>query len=780
MAHPKRKTAQELSDRGAPLHEPRGQRGAVVCVCALLALACVAVYGQTLWYDFSNYDDPQYVTENPAVRKGLDWAGVVWAFTTDRALYMHPLTWMSHMADCELYGLHPWGHHLTNLLLHTADSILLFLVFLRMTRRLWPSALVAALFAVHPLHVESVAWIAERKDVLSMLFWAAGLGAYAWHRERPGLVRYLAVAFLFLMGLLSKPMVVTLPFVLLLLDYWPLGQVDRTAPLGVMARRIVRLAAEKTPLFLMTAVFSAVTYIMQARGHNLASAEKYPLAARCANAVVVYVLYLVKTVWLAGLAAYYPHPVTRPGWQVAGAAVVLVAVTLLCLREARRRPYLIVGWLWYLGTLVPVIELVQAGSFSHADRYTYIPLIGIFVMIAWGMADLAAARRVPPRVLASVSVAVLAALTVCAGVQATSWRNGETLWRHAIESGHPSASAYSNLGAIAMGKEHYDEARASLAKALELDPGHVDTLNNLCALNIKQRRYDEAKACLAEILERHPNQADALANLGKIDMDEGRYDDAKTHLSQALAEKPDQVEALNNMGVLAIRQGRHDEARTCLAKALELRPKQADALNNLGMMELAEGRQDDAKAHLTEALALQPNHVGALCNMGLLAMNEGRDGDAEARLKKAAGLDPKCADAFSKLGALAARQGRHGEARQQLMKALELDPQNTEARNSLAWLLATCKDAQFRDGKKALEYALKAAEQPEPAWYCLDTLAAAYAADGQFGPAAETQEKAITALKQAPGGTPSDKQKNLSDMEKRLDMYKKNLPFVGE
>ncbi len=780
MAQAKQKKKESPAAFGAaPGGSPR-QGGLVVSVCVLLAFACCAVYGRTLWQDFVNYDDPLYVTDNTAVQQGLSWAGVVWAFTTNRALYMHPLTWLSHMADCSLYGLHPWGHHLTNLILHTADSILLFLVFARMTRRLWPSALVAALFAVHPLHVESVAWIAERKDVLSMLFWTACLGAYAWHRERPGLGRYLAVVFMFLLGLLSKPMVVTLPFVLLLLDYWPLEQMDRAAATGVLAKKAARLAVEKAPLFLITAAFSVITFTMQAQGNNLSFGEKVSLPARCANAVVVYVIYLVKTVWPTGLAAYYPHPLTRPAWQVAGAAVILVSITLLCLREARRRPYLIVGWLWYLGTLVPVIELVQAGSFSHADRYTYIPLIGIFIMFAWGLADLAAALHAPRRVLAASTVAALVLLAGCAAVQAGYWRNGETLFRHAIDAGYPSSAAYNNLGVLAMKDGRYDASRASLSKALEMDPDYVDGLNNMSALNIKQHRYEEARACLARVLAKHPDQVDALTNLGKMDLDEGRYDEAVTCLTRALEIKPEHVEALNNMGVLAIKQGRHDEARTWLARVLKLNPRQADAFSNLGMVDLAEGHQDDARTHLTEALRLKPDHAQALCNLGVLDMNQGRDDEAAAWLKKAADLDPNYADAVNKLGALAAKQGRYEEALRQLGRALEMDPQCAEARNSLAWLHATCRDARFRDGKKAVEYALQALEQSKSAWYCLDTLAAAYGADGQFALAVETQEKAVAVLGQAEGMAAAEKQRNMDDIEKRLALYKKGTAYIDE
>ncbi len=607
---------------------PGPQRRVEAVICSVLVLACVAVYGRTLSHDFLNYDDPLYVTENHAVQTGLSWANLVWAFTTDRAMYMHPVTWISHMVDCEFYGLHPWGHHLTNLILHAIDSVLLFLVFARMTRRLWPSALVAALFAVHPLHVESVAWIAERKDVLSMLFWTGALGAYAWHSRRPGAARYLAVTLLFLMALMSKPMVVTLPFVLLLLDYWPLGRVDRAAPFGGMARRAARLAVEKVPLFLMTALFCAVTFMMQFRANNLAFGEKVPFTARCANAVVVYALYLMKTLWPSDLAAYYPHPITRPLWQVAGAAVLLAAITLLCLRQARRRPYLIVGWLWYLGTLVPVIELVQAGTFSHADRYTYIPLVGVFIMVAWGAADLAAAWSVPRRAAALASGFALTVLAATAGVQAGYWHDSETLFRHAIDAGHESAAAYNNLAVLAISRRGNDEAEAYLKKALDLKPDF----------------------------------ADALANLGKITLDEGRYDEAKTYLTKALDLGPNQANVLNNLGVLATNQWRLDEASAYYMEALSLKPDHVDALNNLGKLALDQARYDEASTYLSKALAVKPDHTGALNNMGWCLVNQGQYAESEHYFRRAIEIDPKFTNAVNNLSIVLAVLGRPEEA----------------------------------------------------------------------------------------------------------------------
>ncbi len=539
-----------------------------------LVLACAAIYGQTLRHEFVTYDDGMYVTDNTEVQAGLSWANLVWAFTTKRAAHMHPLTWISHMIDCELYGLRPWGHHLSNVVFHTISSILLFLVFARITRRLWPSALVAALFAVHPLHVESVAWIADRKDLLSMLFWTGSIGAYAWYRQGPGPVRYLAMAFLYLLGLMSKTTVVTLPFVLLLLDYWPLGRIDRTARFGVMVRKALRLAVEKIPLFLLAALFAGLTYTIQAGVDTLSAGEQIPFSARCTNAVVVYVIYLLKTVWPSGLAVFYQHPIMRPAWQAAGAAVILAAITLFCLRQSRRHPYLIVGWFWYLGTLVPVIELIQFASFSHADRYTYIPSIGVFVMFVWGAADLAAMWHVPRRVVAAVSGVVLILFTVCAGVQTTHWRNTRTLFSHAVAVGQESFVAFNTLGQLALNEGHHDEAKAYLMKALDLRPNYVLALMSLGQIAVEQKRYDEAVAYLKKALSRKfldvKAHAVALNNLSGCLMYQGQYEEAQGYLRKALEIDPGYSDAMRNLGISLSRLGHQEEADGYLKKASEL------------------------------------------------------------------------------------------------------------------------------------------------------------------------------------------------------------------
>ncbi len=616
------------------------QKRMVAGVCVILVLACIAIYGQTLSHDFINYDDNVYVTENLNVQAGLNANSIGWAFVTEKALYFLPLTWVSLMLDHDLYGMRPGGYHLTNLVLHTGASLLLFLALRLLTGALWPSAFVAALFAVHPLNVESVAWIAERKGVLSAFFWMLAVGAYGLYARRGGTGRYAAVAAAFVLGLMSKPMVVTLPFALLLLDYWPLNRVDLTAPLAVTARNTARLAAEKIPLFLITLLSCVSTVVMQMRGHNIDIAGRISFAGRCANAMIVYVLYLAKAVWPSGLAVFYPFPDSRPVWQVAGAVLTLTAITALCLRHARRHPYLIVGWCWYLGTMVPVIGFVGIGDFSRADRYTYIPLVGIFIMVAWGMADLAAGCHLPRRAVAVASGAALAALTVFAGVQASHWRDSGTLFSHAVAVGQESCNAYNSLGEHATRQGHYDEAAIYLKKALELDPRFFPALNNLGAIGLARERYDEAKSYLTNALDLNPKDIDALYNLGVIALRQKHYDETRSYLEKALDLDPNHVKALNNMAALLMFQGRYDAAAVFLRRALNLKPDDADFLNNLGGCLMYQGQLEEAQHCFRKAIEIDPQNVSAMKNLGDTLAQLGRQDEANLYLRKAAGLKP--------------------------------------------------------------------------------------------------------------------------------------------
>jgi len=704
---------------------PFAERHAAALICVGLALLCFAVYGQILSHDFLKCDDDICVTDNPHVYTGLSWSNLVWACTKDISTYLIPVMWLSHMTDCQVYGLHPWGHHLTSLILHAANAVLLFLVFARMTGRMWPSALLAALFAVHPLNTETVSWIAERKGVLSAFFWIAALGAYAWHTRRRGAARYAFVVLFFLLGLMSKPSVLAFPCVLLLLDYWPFRRLDPVGGLRALFRSAARPAIEKTPLFLVTLLFCGITvYLTATRSSNFQLGAKVPFLDRCANTLVVYVIYLRQTLWPSGLAIYYPHPITRPLWQVAGAALLLAVITLFCLWNARKRPYLPVGWLWYLGTLVPVIGIVQNGDWAHADRYAYIPLVGVFIMVAWGLADLVAAHRLSARIAVLLSLSAIAALAVCAGLQARYWRDNDTLFRHAIDSGNESAMAWDNIGRAAMERGDYAEARAGLERAVKLDPDNTSAEHNLGLLSLRQKRYDEARTCLARVLQRAPGHAKALTNLGLVALEQGRYDEAGTLFTRALGVSPNDAKVLNNLGLLSLRQGRYDEAKSWLAKALDAAPDSAEALNNMGKLCLDLQRYDEAQNWFEKALVADPKYVIALDNMGLLALDRKRYEEARKWLTKALEVEPKNAEALVNLGSVAMDQGRDDEAASCLKRALAVEPNNVSALYNLS--VIEMDAGRFNDALALLDRVLQAnprhAKANNNAGWCLMSL----------------------------------------------------------
>ena len=496
--------------------------GLHIWVFLLLVIFALAVYWQVNGHEFVNYDDSLYVIENPQVKNGVDLNAVIWAFKSTHAANWHPLTWLSHMADVELYGLAPGAHHLTSVVFHIANSLLLFVVLRRMTGHLWQSAVVAALFALHPLHVESVAWVAERKDVLSTFFWLLTMLGYARYAERPGVARYLLVVGCFMLGLMTKPMLVTLPFVLLLLDYWPLRRVgierfgEHQSGNLPCWRPLLGLVWEKLPLFLLAIVSSVITFWAQKKGGAVGSMELYPLTSRVANALVSYVKYIGKTIWPVDLAAFYPHPGSLPAWQVVGAGVLLGLITVAALRSLRQRPWFIVGWLWFVGTLVPVIGLVQIGLQAMADRYTYIPLIGLFMIVAWGVSELIGGWQHKKKLLATAAIILLMVLSVVSWRQTTYWKNSVTLFQHALAVTENNYWMHNNLGFALTAQGRLDEAIAQYENALKINPVYEPAHLNLGIALISQGKVDQCIAYYQDVLRHRPDFAEVHHNLGVI------------------------------------------------------------------------------------------------------------------------------------------------------------------------------------------------------------------------------------------------------------------------
>ena len=549
---------------------------------AALVLLTLAVYAQVLGFDFVNFDDPHYVSENPRVLGGLTAENVIWACTATTEANWHPLTWLSLMLDGQIGGSAPSVYHGTNLLLHTANTLLLFLLLCRMTGATWRSAFVAALFAVHPLHVESVAWVTERKDVLSTLFWLLTVLAYVRYAAAPRLRSYLLVILLFVLGLMAKPMLVSLPLALLLLDYWPLARLSwppRTARDGW------RPAWEKVPLLLLAAASSVVTLYAQAIGGGLNSLEALPVKLRVANAMTSYVGYIAKALWPFGLAPIYPHPRdSLASWQVVASGIVLILLSAVALRFARRRPYFAVGWFWYLITLLPVIGLVQVGVQGMADRYTYVPLIGLSVVIAWGAPDLLRRCGLSAShgaILGSAAVLVTLLLTIRAWDQTRHWKDGIALFEHALRVTGDNARAHNGLG-MALSREGREaDAIPHFREAVRIESSYAEPYANLAGALALEGRFEEALANFDRALELNPEDAACLANLGTALMREGRSEEARDAFSRAIEIDRDNRPAHKNLGVILARRGDLEAAMAHFAEALRIDPDDEGARRNL-------------------------------------------------------------------------------------------------------------------------------------------------------------------------------------------------------
>jgi Tfp pilus assembly protein PilF len=635
----------------------------VIVLCLLLLAITLAVYGQVVKHDFVSLDDDIYLTENYYVLAGLTTAGIVWAFSFTDSPYWHPLTWLSHMLDCQLYGLSPSMHHLTNVVLHLANTLLLFLVFYRMTGALWRSCFVAALFALHPLNVESVAWVSERKNLLSTFFWLLTMVFYVRYSKKPCLARYVLVVSIFALGLMAKPMLVTLPFVLLLLDYWPLGrfpfqQVDsdtRTeaapATIPVFQKTIsVNLVLEKVPLLILSVLSSFLTSLSVQRSGIVISTTLVPMKLRIANAIVSYARYIGKLIWPQDLAVFYPYPSTVPLWQSVGAGLLLAGISFLVIRAWRKLPYLCIGWLWYLGTLIPAIGLVQAGQWpAMADRFTYVPAIGLFVMLAWLIPHVLTKWRYRKTGLVLAAGALLAVLLLLTRAQLNRWSNTITLFEHTLKVTENNYLAHNNLGNALARQGKLKQAKDNYVKALRINPTFPRAHNNL-----------------ANVLARQGKSQEAIA-----------------HYTKALEIKPNFPKAHNNLGNVLARQGKNQEAIAHYTKALQLKPDFAGAHNNLGNVLEGQGKIKEAVFHFSRALELSPDFVEAHFNLGNALARQGNMDQAQAHFIRALKLNPTFAEAHNSLGVILARKGRFAEAIDQFREALRLKPGFRQARVNL-------------------------------------------------------------------------------------------------
>ena len=595
-------------------------------VAALLVAVTLAAYSPLLDNAFVNYDDDLYITNSHHVRSGLEAEGVAWAFTTFQGANWFPLTRLSWMLDAELFGMSPRGFHLTNLLLHAANAVLVFLVFARMTGAVGASAFVAAVFAVHPLHVESVAWAAARKDVLSGFFALLALLAYARYASapRPG-GAYAAVIAALVLGLMAKPILVTLPFLMLLLDEWPLARLRSPESPSTWERgRVRRALAEKLPLFALVVAASAVTTVAQHSGGTVQSLEVYPLDVRVENALVAGVRYVAKALWPSGLAVFYPHPGRAlPVAQVAGATLLLAAVSVGVLGALRRRPYLGVGWLWFAVGLLPVIGLVQVGQAAMADRYTYLPLIGLALMAAWGAREAAARRRARQRAAAVLGAAVVVALALVTAQQVRTWRSSVTLLEHALRVTELNHVAHTNLGLALAGDDRLDEAAAHLLAAIRITPSAPIANGLLAEVRVQQGRFGDARRRYGAALRSEPEKVRWLAGLANVLLQLEQFDRAESKFRAALAIEPSAAGLHAGLGLVLLQRGEDEAAIASFEEALRLEPGRAPAHGQLGRALQRAGRDAEAVAAYRNALRLGAREPVFLNNLAwLLATSE--------------------------------------------------------------------------------------------------------------------------------------------------------------
>jgi tetratricopeptide (TPR) repeat protein len=613
------------------LHSARDQlsRRLPHLMSIVLIILPLLIYWQVQNFEFVNLDDPLYITENPTVQKGLTKEGIIWAFAFNDVSYWHPVTWLSHMLDCQLYGLDPRGHHFNNVLLHIASTLLLFLSLKAMTGQAWKSAAVAAIFSLHPLNVESVAWVANRKGVLSTFFWMLALWNYTRYAKSPRVGTYMMVIIPFVFGLLSKPTVVTLPFALLLLDYWPLGRLrtgklnsiheNPTFSTGAFRRAgIFNLVAEKIPLIALSAASVIVSFMSSRRIGIIVPTETLPLWVRIQNALASYLAYIGKMFLPFDLAVFYPFAKTVPLWRIVASCIVLLTVTVLAVRFARKRPYFAVGWFWYLGTLLPVIGLVQQGLWpAFADRFAYIPLIGLFISAVWGISDLVGRSRLSQTLgFAAGSLAVLV-MGIGAWMQTGYWKNSIMLFEHALAVTKDNHLAHYGLGQTLEKCGDLNGAVFHFSKALQIMPENAQFHDALGAVLLEQGKTEEAVAHLSKAVELVPDYAVAHLHLGNALSAMGLDNDAIAHYLEAARIKPF-PEAHHNLGLILASQGKFNEALYHYKQALKLKPDYAQVHNDLGVVLFYQGKTKEAILHFKEALRIRPNYENPRRNLDII------------------------------------------------------------------------------------------------------------------------------------------------------------------
>jgi tetratricopeptide (TPR) repeat protein len=652
---------------------------------------CLALFADALWTfwpalqnGFVDYDDPDYVTQNFHVQQGLSWANLRWAFSdTQQAGFWHPLTWLSHELDCQFFGLNPWGHHLTNILIHALNAVLVFLVFKKMFRALWRSFFLAAIFALHPLRVESVAWIAERKDVLSAFFWLLTMLAYTQFVEQSKIknqkskIFYALALLMFACGLMSKPMIVTLPFVLLLIDFWPLQRfkVQRS---GFSVRDLI---LEKIPFFILAIAASAIAFVTQRA--SSATSIGLPFVARAENAIISYCRYLEKIFWPTDFAFFYPHPGFWPIGIVSAATILLIGISIFAIAYRREHPYLLVGWFWFLGTLVPVIGLVQVGAQAMADRFTYIPSIGIFIILIWGTAELAQRWKIQPAAPATIAIVAMVPCIFLTRQQICFWKNSETLCEHALAVTKNNYIAHFCLGVTFEKQNRLEDAMNEYRAAIAEKPDYAPAHNNLGFMLGSAGKFDEALTEFNEALQCESDTAKTHFGMGVIYGREGQTQKAIAEFQSATKLEPDWPDAHFNLGIALEHSGQLDEAVVELQTAVNLEPNSAKFRFNLGNALAQMNRQLEAIEQFQKSLELNSSNVECRVDLATALARNGKLDDAIAQFREALKLQPDAAEIHNNLGYALEMRGQTNEAVAEFQQALKLKPDFTMAKKNL-------------------------------------------------------------------------------------------------
>lgn len=650
-----------------------GERCRAPAICVALVAITFAVFGQTLTHGFVNFDDDLYVYDNQMITGGLTLKGIAWAFTHVYTCNWHPLTWISLMFDCQFYGLHPWGYHLTNVCLHAATVILLFLVLREMTGTWWRSAFVAAVFAIHPLRVESVAWVAERKDVLSGLFFMLTLAAYVRYARGPRcLGAYGWVAVLFALGLLCKPMLVTLPLVLLLLDYWPL---QRAEPIG-------KLLLEKLPLLALSAASCVATLFAQSEALHLT--HMLTMASRLSNALASCAVYLRQMAWPAGLAVLYPYPEAGlPPWVIICSGLLLASLSTVALWQRTKRPWLLMGWLWYLVMLLPVLGIVQVGGQAHADRYTYLPQIGIGIAVAWLAAEWSAKLHLGRTAVAAFAMVVVAVLAVSAWQQTTFWKNSETLWVNTLKLTENNDIAHYNLGCALTEDGRTDEAIHQYQLALKIK-NSASAHSSLAGALMKQGKVDDALTQFMYALAIDPKNSEVHAAFGRALLRKGNKEkEAAAHFIRSIQLKPDYARGHFDWATFLLSQGKFDDALAQYQEAVRIDPDDGEFHSGLGKALLHQGRTVEAAAQFQQALQIDSSNAPAQYDFANILLQNNHVDEAIIHYQKAVQIDPGYSQAEANLGAALLQKGDIDSAISHFRRALEIDPSNMAARVNL-------------------------------------------------------------------------------------------------